>query len=152
MHWPTTIVAGLKAAFFGSLIGTCVPSFGTLFFGLTTLDEGIGYALFIIALPFLIGFGASVFALLTVALPLTLWLRDRGGENVRIYMAAGAIAGVILPVMFLLISSGGIGDIFGLILAVFGAMTGSMTGMFWWRYACKPLVEGDTADWAETLA
>ena len=151
MQWPTTIVAGLKAAFFGSLIGTSIPLLFTIYFGLGLISDGIAEGLLVMVLPILIAFPATLIALAIFGLPLTLWLQKRRVESRRVYLSAGAIAGGVVPAIILWFWMGAFGLVIMIIGAAVGVVTGSMTGMFWWRYARAPLVEGGTADWAEVF-
>ena len=151
MHWPTTIVAGLKAAFFGSLIGTSIPLLFTMYIGITFISEDAGAGLLVMILPMLIAFPAALIALAIFGLPLSLWLQKRGAESRSVYLSAGAIAGGVMPAIILWFWLGAFGLVVLIVGAAVGVVTGSMTGMFWWRYARAPLVEGGTADWAEVF-
>ncbi|QFT78748.1 hypothetical protein [Erythrobacter sp. THAF29] len=140
MDWPRLFLAGLKAAAMGSLIGTSLLTAITLVVGVTALREGLGEALFIMLLPFLVGFGCALGGLVIVGLPLTLWLKRKAQESRSAYLSGGLIGGGVVTMVVTWAILGG-DPYFGLFIAFFGALTGGATGHFWWRYARQEEVE-----------
>ncbi len=150
MDGAQTLLAGVKAAGMGSLIGTGLPTLITMAVGVSLLSDGIGGGLFFMFMPFLIGFAAAGIGLVLVGLPVTLWLKKRGKESRRAYLSGGLIGGgvVALGMSALLF-----GEIWGAtaFFAAFGALTGGATGHFWWRYARQAEVEADFEQIAEVF-
>ena len=144
------LLAGLKAAAMGSVIGTSVPSLIALVIGVAALGEDFFVAVLIIFLPFLIGLVCAATGLVVVGLPITAWLKRRGEESRGAYLSGGLIGGAVVTLACCLLIFGGVFSA-AILLAVFGALTGGATGHYWWRFARKEEVEGGTADLVEVF-
>ncbi len=144
MERGASLIAGIKAAALGSLFGTGLLTLITFVAGISLMSEDVFAGLLVIFLPFLIGFGSAGLGLLVFGLPLTNVLRQRGKESRNAYVVGGVFAGLIPPLLFALVV--GEFDFSLTIVFAFGALTGALTGHYWWRFARKPLVESDTTD------
>lgn len=150
MDIKASLLAAIKAAAMGSLIGTSVVTLAALVGGVAiAYDEPESAAMLIVA-PFLAGFVAAAIGLIIVGLPMTAWLFYRREESRRAYLVGGLIAGLV-PGLFLGMVWGGFYFELAVsaLVAVFGALTGGATGHFWWRYARRDIAESWRADDAE---
>ena len=142
MNMGAKLVAGLKVAAMGSLIGTSIPTLFVLIIAVDLMSEDPAGAMLVMTMPFMIGFAAALAGIVVIALPLTLWLQRSRGESARAYLTGGMIGGAVSAFLVaLVLFEGELSG--GVFMAIFGALTGSATGHFWWRYMRRDAVEND---------
>ena len=96
MDWKASLLPALRATLMGAIASAALPSVLSLYFGIQMIAESdAGWGIFVIALPFLIAFGATLAAMIVWGIPATLLLRHRGIETMGNYQVAG-IAGAAL--------------------------------------------------------
>ena len=108
-------------------------------------------SLYLMALPLIVTLPLVLAASLLIGLPLTILLKRTDRESERAYMACGAVAGFLIPIVGLLAMAAPS----GYWVALLGAFGGAITGRTWWSAARQPQRLADerarSADGGETL-
>lgn len=141
MNVSASLLAGIKAVFFGAAIGTSLPTLLIFVILVRDLIRDPGETLLVMVMPLGLGMAISAVGLLVIGGPVTWWLSRRGEESWRAYFIAGLIGGVV-PVflVYWLLLEVLLG---ALIIAAFGALTGGATAHFWWQFARKDAASND---------
>ncbi len=134
-----------KAVLAGSFTAAVPPLFFTILFAAFSLPDGIngpgsmGPTLYLAILPLLVTLPVVLVASLLIGLPLTLFLRRTGRESTFAYCTSGAIAGLLIPLLALLL----MGAPSGHWIAFLGLIGGIVTAYVWSKDA-KPTPLPDT--------
>ncbi len=145
MAVPNQYVAATKAVGAGSLVGSALPSIATVLVGLSMVSENPGEALLLAAFPLMVTLACASVGFLVVVLPLTAVLKRRQTEGANTYSLFSGIGGAGMPVLVFFVFGG---TTSGILLGLFGLITGASVGHFWWKWGRKPIVETTDADTA----
>lgn len=132
------IGAFFRAVGWGSVAGSGLFLILTVPFGLVALiGDGEPGGLFVSLLPLALGFAGTFCGMIILGLPLTALLGRLGLERQGIYVTAGILGGLLLPMLFAVLFEGSFNSgsaTLGIFLAWFGAMAGGVSGHIWGSY------------------
>lgn len=133
--WPFA-----KSVLFGALAGAAPMLIFTTVLAIGSLPEGVNGdgnllpSLKLAILPLVVSLPLVLGASIVIGLPLTAILKRKGWESGMVYIATGAVAGFILPIVILLLLHAPA----GYWTAHLGAVGGAVTGRTWWTSAREP--------------
>lgn len=122
-----------KAVFVGTLAGSCGPTIATTLMGLMILGdsgsflENVGKAAYLVVLPTLLSFCIVLPCSICVGLPASFLLRRFSKEQREVYTWIGAVAGMVAPILLVLLISGEQ----SLLMILLGTFSGAVTGWIW---------------------